>query len=681
MYSIWKVVLIVYCLVVGVTAERSKAFDQSGCDRNCDADPVAKTCEFELKIETYTTMSKACYQCPATLSDCNRPHCAVADGFARQIYTVNRQLPSPAIRVCEGDTIVAKISNEMANGEGTSIHWHGLHQPGTPYMDGVALVTQSIIQPYSDFVYNFTTNNSGTHYYHAHFGMQRGDGIAGALIVKQRKNRYPQYQDLNSHTLLIQDWYHKLAIGQGMLHLHRKGSNIPETFIINGLAHSNLIQQYPTYNVSKGQKYRFRTINNGVMNCPIHIHIESHNITIIATDGVDIEEVEADTVLVSGGERWDFLLDADLEAKNYWMVFQGAADCENITTYGILHYEGARNVNTSNMRDPTAIHPREMRTVNPFNKGMITPDPDDGQIILSEMKSHEPTPDWLSQQPDIRKYLLLGLNKVKDQVYDVSPYYPCIDDDGSELASCTVLAQINNVYGLFPSAPYITHYDEVPPELVLEVGGKTGKNCSVEFCKYIHRLSVTQGEVVEFILIDRGRYWNISNHPMHIHGQYMYVLDLGQDPSMVTSTEAVEMLDTPKRDNRTFDRPIAKDTIMMPVGGYVVVRFKARDAGPWLFHCHNELHVEQGMFLVIDVKSRGPERYPTDPRDQISFNQPGVPYELEPQQNCTLSQMSTCTSLEIGGFAAIIIASLSAVTFLGLLGMRCCGYKFSKKAI
>ena len=58
------------------------------------------TCEYELHIETYATMSKACYDCPNLAEDCNREDCVPADGFKRQLYTVNRQLPAPAIHVC-----------------------------------------------------------------------------------------------------------------------------------------------------------------------------------------------------------------------------------------------------------------------------------------------------------------------------------------------------------------------------------------------------------------------------------------------------------------------------------------------------------------------------------------------------------------------------------------------------
>lgn len=44
-------------------------------------------------------MSKACYNCPHTIEDCDRPHCIHADGVPRSVVVVNRELPGPGIQV------------------------------------------------------------------------------------------------------------------------------------------------------------------------------------------------------------------------------------------------------------------------------------------------------------------------------------------------------------------------------------------------------------------------------------------------------------------------------------------------------------------------------------------------------------------------------------------------------
>ena len=139
-------------------------------------------------------------------------------------------------------------------GESCTIHWHGIHQVfssfyfnrvweshhltvnlitmkvGTPYMDGVPLVTQCPISPASSFRYNFIAENPGTHFYHSHsgefkllqhrsfqiskfsfrIGFQRADGVFGSLIVRQSKQSDPQSAlydyDLPEHVMLVSDW-------------------------------------------------------------------------------------------------------------------------------------------------------------------------------------------------------------------------------------------------------------------------------------------------------------------------------------------------------------------------------------------------------------------------------------------------------------------------------------------
>lgn len=54
--------------------------------------------------------------------------------------------------------------------ESTTIHWHGISQKGTPYMDGVPFVTQCPILPGNRFKYNFTAKTSGSYLWHAHIG-------------------------------------------------------------------------------------------------------------------------------------------------------------------------------------------------------------------------------------------------------------------------------------------------------------------------------------------------------------------------------------------------------------------------------------------------------------------------------------------------------------------------------
>jgi len=65
------------------------------------------------------------------------------DGVEREVILINGQFPGPTIEANWGDTIEVTVSNQITGPEeGTSLHWHGLLQTGTPYEDGVPGVTQ-----------------------------------------------------------------------------------------------------------------------------------------------------------------------------------------------------------------------------------------------------------------------------------------------------------------------------------------------------------------------------------------------------------------------------------------------------------------------------------------------------------------------------------------------------------
>ena len=75
-------------------------------------------------------------------------------------------------QVCRGDRIIVDLTNKIAGSE-LSIHWHGVLQSGTQYMDGVPMVTQCSILEGDVFRYDYMANNEGTHYWHSHDGKNR----------------------------------------------------------------------------------------------------------------------------------------------------------------------------------------------------------------------------------------------------------------------------------------------------------------------------------------------------------------------------------------------------------------------------------------------------------------------------------------------------------------------------
>lgn len=73
-----------------------------------------------------------------------------ADGVYRDTITINGQFPGPVIEANWGDYIEVAVTNNISF-EGTSVHWHGLRQSQTPWMDGVPSLSQCPIAPGATF--------------------------------------------------------------------------------------------------------------------------------------------------------------------------------------------------------------------------------------------------------------------------------------------------------------------------------------------------------------------------------------------------------------------------------------------------------------------------------------------------------------------------------------------------
>lgn len=125
----------------------------------------------------------------------------------RGIVSINRKMPGPSIFVCQGDTIVVDVSNEM-EGMSATIHWHGFRQTRSPWMDGVPMVTQCPIEADTTFRYRFEAEEAGTHWYHSHSGYHMANGHLGAAVVRTPLdvNAALYDFDLSEHVMLISDW-------------------------------------------------------------------------------------------------------------------------------------------------------------------------------------------------------------------------------------------------------------------------------------------------------------------------------------------------------------------------------------------------------------------------------------------------------------------------------------------
>lgn len=113
------------------------------------------------------------------------------------------------------------------------------------------------------------------------------------------------------------------------------------------------------------------------------------------------------------------------------------------------------------------------------------------------------------------------------------------------------------------------------------------------------------------------------HHPVHLHGTHFYVTKVGYGQYnettgfLETNNQDVPCTDMTKQcdDKKWGDSswlhgnvpgmnlidPVFKDTVTVPTGGYVVLRFKADNPGWWVMHCHIMVHHMGGMAIGIRI--------------------------------------------------------------------------------
>ncbi|KAH7439825.1 hypothetical protein KP509_04G078200 [Ceratopteris richardii] len=94
-----------------------------------------------------------------------------------------------------------------------------------------------------------------------------------------------------------------------------------------------------------------------------------------------------------------------------------------------------------------------------------------------------------------------------------------------------------------------------------------------------------------------------ESHPVHLHGYNFFVVGRGNGNFNSSSDPAnFNLIDPPER-----------NTIGVPKGGWVALRFRADNPGVWFMHCHLEVHTSWGLetaFLVTNGKKKADSLQP-----------------------------------------------------------------------
>ncbi|WP_327108113.1 multicopper oxidase family protein [Nonomuraea glycinis] len=228
-------------------------------------------------------------------------------------------LPGPTIRTTVGDTVRARLVNDLP--APTTVHWHGIRI--APEMDGSPGFSQRATPPGKTFDYVFTVPDPGTYFYHSHVGMQSDRGLYGALIVEDPHE--PLGYD-HEFTVVLDDWLDGVngtpddALRRVNTTMHDESLTSPALGGTSGhvrypyyLVNGRTTDDPMTFTSRPGARARFRVIN-AAADTAFRVALGGHRMTVTHTDGFPCEPVTVDTFLIGMGERYDFVTTLDAGA-------------------------------------------------------------------------------------------------------------------------------------------------------------------------------------------------------------------------------------------------------------------------------------------------------------------------------------------------------------------------------
>ncbi|KAK4249145.1 extracellular laccase [Corynascus novoguineensis] len=453
-----------------------------------------------------------------------------------------------------GDTIEVTVINNLRT-NGTSIHWHGLHQKDNNLHDGANGITECPIPPKGGRkVYRFRARQYGTSWYHSHFSAQYGNGVVGSIQINGPAS-LPY--DIDLGVFPITDYYYLAA--DELVHMTQVGPPpFSDNVLFNGTAkhHETGDGEYATVTLTPGKRHRLRLINPSVEN-HFQVSLVNHTMTIIASDMVPVQAQTVDSLFLGVGQRYDVVIDASSTPGNYWfnVTFGGANACggsRHPNPAAIFHYAGAPDALPTDEGTPPVDH-------QCLDLDNLTP----------VLERNVPVNDFV-QNPGNTLDISLDLTpifvwKINGSAINIDWGKPAVD------------------YVLTGNTSFPREYN------IVQVDG-----------------------------VDQWTYWLIENdpdgivslpHPMHLHGHDFYVL--GRSPVTSPGDNLKFRFDPAvDRGRLSGDNPTRRDVAMVPARGWLLIAFKTDNPGAWLFHCHIAWHVSGGLSVTFLER-------PNDLRDAV----------------------------------------------------------------
>jgi FtsP/CotA-like multicopper oxidase with cupredoxin domain len=231
----------------------------------------------------------------------------ILPGQRSRLAAYSNHFPGPLIRGKRGDRLKVHFDNRL-DAE-TTVHFHGIRLPNA--MDGVPDMTQPAVAPGGAFDYEFDLDDPGLYWYHPHCDTvaQMGSGLYGAVLVDDPD----EPEELGDETVLvlsdvsIDDQGNLLPVvtGGAAVITGSEGNVV----LVNG-------QVYPTLDVERGRRQRFRVLNASRARY-FRLAIPGHTFLKIGTGpGRTEQPALVEEPVLAAGERLDLVLEPFDEATS-----------------------------------------------------------------------------------------------------------------------------------------------------------------------------------------------------------------------------------------------------------------------------------------------------------------------------------------------------------------------------
>ncbi|GAB4824437.1 Laccase-17 [Ancistrocladus abbreviatus] len=509
----------------------------------------------------------------------------------KSMISVNGMYPGPTIVAREGDRLLVKVVNHVRNN--VSIHWHGIRQLRSGWADGPAYITQCPIQTNQTYVYNFTIiGQRGTLFWHAHISWLRATLYGPLIILPQRNVSYPFPKPHKEVTIMLGEWFNadtETVIRQALQ--NGGGPNVSDAFTFNGFPGPlyNCSSANDTFKlkVKPGRTYMLRIIS-AALNDDLFFSIANHTMTVVEADAVYVKPFKTNILLIAPGQTTNVLLKtkSNPPSTTFLMAvspyFTGQGTFDNTTAAAILEYHMPNKSSTPNIT-VKALPPlpsindtsfagnfsRRFRSLANSQYPANVPQTVDKHFFFTVGLGSSPCPkNQTCQGPNGTKF--------SAAVNNISFALP-----STALLQTYFYGKSNGVYTTdFPSFPLMPfNYTGTPPNNTMVMNDTKVVvlpfNASVEL--------IMQGTSI----------LGAESHPLHLHGFNVFVVGQGFGNF------------DPNKDPANFNLvdPAERNTVAVPSGGWVAVRFRADNPGVWFMHCHYEVHLSWGLkmaWIVLD---------------------------------------------------------------------------------